>query len=191
MNGEADLGNGAEELKKALDSPHGLRAIRGVRFRGGAPIAPSGWVIEREAPWHLSAAYMLRLGSCNGEIAKAHGKSPQAVSNLFHQKFFQERVTEIMAANRRDIVDAFKAERFATLAVLIEMRDDPETPANTRALVCREIFDRSMGRPTQHLAVSGEVTSQDPVAEVERLMAETKQLRDSLEPNFSHASSGD
>jgi hypothetical protein len=45
------------------------------------------------------------MGSGNGEIAKAHGKNPQAVSNLFHQPFFQERVTAIMVENRRDIMD--------------------------------------------------------------------------------------
>jgi hypothetical protein len=93
----------------------------------------------------LSAAVMYAMGSSNGDIARAHGKSPQAVSNLFHQKFFQKRVTELMAANRRDIVDLFKAERFNTLDVLIEMRDNPETPAHTRALVCRELLDRSIG----------------------------------------------
>ena len=159
----------------------GLQTISGVRFKDAAPIAPSGWKIEKEAPWHLSAAYMYALGSCNGEIAEAHGKSPQAVSNLFHQPFFQERVTAIMAANRRDIMDLFKAERINTLATLIEMRDDPETPAHTRAWVCREILDRSMGRPTQHVEVSSEITSEDPVAEYERLEAENKRLRDSIE----------
>ena len=52
---------------------------------------------------------MYAMGSCNGEIAKAHNKSPQAVSNLFHQPFFQERVTAIMAENRRDVMDLLRA----------------------------------------------------------------------------------
>ena len=76
----------------------GLQAISGASFKEAAPIAPSGWELKEEAPWHLSAAVMYAMGSSNGEIAVAHGKSPQAVSNLFHQKFFQARVTEIMAA---------------------------------------------------------------------------------------------
>jgi hypothetical protein len=160
---EADSANGAE----------------GVLFNGMA-IPPSGWEIRRENPWHLSAAYMYATGSCNNEIAEAHGKSPQAVSNLIRQSFFQNRVLEIMAANRRDIMDLFKAERINTLATLIEMRDNPETPGHTRALCCREILDRSMGRPTQRIEAVGEVTSADPVAEVERLEAEVKRLRDEV-----------
>ena len=159
----------------------GLQAISGAGFKGAAPIAPSGWELKEEAPWHLSAAVMCAMGSSNGEIARAHGKSGHSVSNLFHQKFFQARVTEIMAANRRDVSDSFRAEWFATLAVLVEMRDDPATPANTRAVVCRELLDRAMGRPTQHVEVSSEVTSSDPVEEYERIEAENKRLRDSLE----------
>ena len=58
---------------------------------------------------------MYALGSCNSEIAEAHDKSPQAVSNLFHQPFFQERVTAIMAENRRDIMDLFRGERINSL----------------------------------------------------------------------------
>jgi hypothetical protein len=154
-----------------------LRAIRGATFKGVAPIAPSGWVIEKEAPWHLSAAYMYAMGSCNREIAEAHGKSPQAVSNLFHQPFFQERVTEIMAANRRDVMDLFRAERINTLATLIALRDDPATPASVRAMVCKDILDRSLGKAVQRIETVGEVTSSDPVAECERLEAEVRRLR--------------
>jgi hypothetical protein len=74
------------------------------------------------------------------------------------------------------MMDLCEAERINTLATLIEMGDDPETPAHTRALACREILDRSMGRPTQHVEVSNEVTSEDPVAQYERFMAENNRL---------------
>ena len=120
-----DEGDAAE----AKELSRGLQSISGVRFKDAAPIAPSGWKLEQEAPWHLSAAYMYALGSGNREIAKAHGKSPQAVSNLFHQPFFQERVTAIMAENRRDVMDLFRGERINSLAVLIEIRDNLDAPA--------------------------------------------------------------
>jgi hypothetical protein len=172
----SDEGEGAE----AKELSRGLQAIRGVRFRGSAPIAPTGWVIEKEAPWHLSAAYMYAMGSCNREITDAHDKSPRAVSNLFHQPFFQQRVTTIMAENRRDVMDLFKAERINSLATLIEIRDNPETPASVRAMCCKDILDRSLGKAVQRIEAVGEVTSLDPVAEVERLEAEVKRLRDEI-----------
>jgi hypothetical protein len=109
-----------------------------VRFKDAAPIAPSGWKLEKEALWHLSAAYMHALGSCNSEIAKAHGKSPQAVSNLFHQPFFEERVTVIMAENRRDVMDLFRSERINSLETLVAIRDNEKAPAAARVACCRE-----------------------------------------------------
>jgi len=38
-----------------------LQSISGARFKDAAPIAPSGWKLEKEAPWHFSAAYMYAL----------------------------------------------------------------------------------------------------------------------------------
>jgi hypothetical protein len=70
----SDPGNGSEELERAGESPRGLRAIRGATFKGVAPIAPSGWVIEKEAPWHLSAAYMYAMGSCKRNSRGARQK---------------------------------------------------------------------------------------------------------------------
>ena len=47
-----------------------------------------------------------------------------------------------MAENRRDVMDLFKAERINSLATLIEIRDNPETPASVRAMCCKDILDR-------------------------------------------------
>jgi hypothetical protein len=172
----SDEGDEAE----AKELSRGLQAIRGVRFRGAAQIAPTGWVIEKEAPWHLSAAYMYAMGSCNREIAEAHGKSPQAVSNLFHQPFFQERVTDIMAENRRDIMDLFRGERISSLETLVAIRDNERAPAAARVACCREILDRTLGRPVQRVEAGGEVRSDDPVAEVERLEREINRLKEEV-----------
>ena len=153
----------------------------GAELFNGLAIPPSGKVIQKETPWHLSAAHMYATGSCNNEIAEAHGKSAQAVSNLIRQKFFQERVLEIMAANRRDIRTLFEAERVNTLATLIAIRDDPRNPASVRAMVCKELLDRSLGKAVQHVEVSAETRSNDPVAEYQQIEAENKRLRDFLQ----------
>jgi hypothetical protein len=179
----SDEGNAAE----AKELSRGLQAIRGVRFRGAAPIAPTGWVIEKEAPWHLSAAYMYAMGSCNSEIAKAHDKSPQAVSNLFHQPFFQERVTAIMAENRRDVMDLFKDERINSLMTLVAIRDNENAPPVARVQAARDILDRAMGRPAQRIETVNEVRSDNPVAECAMLEAEIRQLSKNTFPAGSEA----
>ena len=83
-----------------------------------------------------------------------------------------------MAENRRDVVDLFKSERINSLATLMEIRDNPEAPAAARVQCARDILDRTLGKPVQRIETAGEVTSSDPVAEVERLEAEVKRLRE-------------
>ena len=47
-----------------------------------------------------------------------------------------------------------------------------------RVLCARDILDRSLGKPVQHIQNESVAHSQDPVAEVERLEAEVNRLRD-------------
>ena len=45
-------------------------------------------------------------------------------------------------------------------------------------MVCKDILDRSLGKAVQRIETVGEVTSSEPVAEVEALEAEVNRLRD-------------
>jgi len=56
--------------------------------------------------------------------------------------------------------------------------DDPDTPAGVRVLCARDILDRSLGKPVQHIQNESVVHSEDPVAECQRLEAEVNRLRD-------------
>jgi hypothetical protein len=161
-----DSGNGA-----------GLQAS----FKGGATaIAPYNWELQKEQAWHKVAATLYALGASQVQIARELDKTPQAVCNLVKQERFQSRVAGIMAENSRDMMELFKAERINTLATLIELRDDPGTPASVRAMVCKDILDRSLGKAVQRIEAMGEVHSDDPVKEVEMLEADIKRLRDSV-----------
>jgi hypothetical protein len=161
-----DSGNGA-----------GLQAS----FKGGAPaIAPYNWELQKEQAWHKVAAILYALGASQAQIARELGRTPQAMCNLIRQPFFQSRVAEIMAENSRDIMELFKAERINTLATLIELRDNPETPASVRAMICKDLLDRVLGKAVQRIEAVGEVHSDDPVKEVEMLEAEVKRLRDEV-----------
>ena len=50
--------------------------------------------------------------------------------------------------------------------------------AGVRVLCARDILDRSLGKPVQHIQNESVAHSEDPVAEVERLEAEVNRLRD-------------
>src|SRR5262245_12518464 len=91
---------GAEELAR-------LVALSGG-FRGARSVAPSGWMLKKEAPWHRRACFMHARGLSQREISRSLGKSPQAVCNLAHQSFFQERFVAIMTELAdRELREAF------------------------------------------------------------------------------------
>ena len=159
----------------AEDSGNGAQA----KFMGGVPpIAPYGLALQKEQSWHKMSAILYAYGASGKQIARELDKTPQAVSNLIRQPFFQERVAGIMVETARDIMELFRAERVNCLATLVAIRDDPETPASVRAMVCEDILDRSLGKAVQRIETVGEVTSSDPVAEVAMLEAEVNRLRD-------------
>ena len=150
-------------------------------FKGGVtPLASYNWELQKEQAWHKVAATLYALGASQAQIARELDKTPQAVCNLVKQERFQSRVADIMAENSRDIMELFKAERVNTLATLIELRDNPETPASVRAMICKDLLDRVLGKAVQRIEAVGEVHSDDPVKEVEMLEADIKRLRDSV-----------
>ena len=170
---KADCGNGAGEAKGLAPSLH---EASGVRLSG---LPKPLWELQKEQPWHRAAAFMYALGASGVQIARELGKTPQAVSNLTHQALFQEKVTAILAENvGRDVMELFKAERINSLLALVAIRDDEKAPTAARVQAARDILDRAIGRPAQRVEVTGEVKSLDPLAEVEKLEAEVKRLRE-------------
>ena len=150
---------------------------------GVPPIASYGLALQKEQSWHKMAAILYAHGTSGSQIARELEKTPQAVSNLIRQPFFQERVAGIMAETSRDFMELFRAERVNTLATLVAIRDDPRTPASVKAMVCKDLLDRSLGKAVQRIEAVADVASSDPVQEYERLEAENRRLRDSLGPS--------
>jgi hypothetical protein len=87
------------EVGTVPEGPEGLAPL--VTASGGLwgarPLAPSGWILKKEAPWHRRACVMAARGVRQIEISRTLGKSPQAVCNLAHQPFFQDRVVALIA----------------------------------------------------------------------------------------------
>jgi hypothetical protein len=112
-------------------------------------------------------------------LARAFDKSEVWISNLIRQPWFLERVWAIMSEEGGiPAIEPFRAEQLSSLATLVELRDNPKVPASARVQCARDILDRALGKPVQRVEAAGEVRSADPVAEVERLEAEVKQLKE-------------
>jgi hypothetical protein len=141
------------------------------------------WELDSEQPWHKFAGFAFALGATARDVARQLGKSEPAVQNLLRQKWFQEKVTAIMAEyGARDVMDMFRAEQFNSLVTLVEMRDNPKVPAAARVACARDILDRALGKPTQRVETVAIASSEDPVAEVERLESEVNRLRQDVAP---------
>lgn len=133
------------------------------------------WDVTVEQPWHRVAAYLFATGctSCK-QVAELIGDiNDKTVRNLLRQKWFQERVTKLLAENGgRDIMALLKAEQFNSLIVMMDIRDDAKAPPVVRVNICRDILDRTLGKPIQRIETAEAPTSTDPVAEAQRLKEE-------------------
>ncbi|HEU0048808.1 MAG TPA: hypothetical protein VFQ43_14555 [Nitrososphaera sp.] len=118
--------------------------------------------------------YLFATGATSiKEVAACCEVSEPTVRNLLRQDWFQERVTKMLADNGgRDIMSLLKAEQLNTLVVMVELRDKQDTPAAVKASVCKDIFDRTLGKPVQRIQTEDAPNSDDPVAEAQRLEQE-------------------
>jgi hypothetical protein len=131
------------------------------------------WTIEnpKPKPWHLSAIIMAANGASQATIARVHGADAKTVSNLFHQRWFTSRVEEIMNENHKSVAELFKAERIASLATLVELRDSAMSEA-VRASCALAIIERTMGKPGVQVPEEEPAFSGDVNEEVARINAE-------------------
>jgi hypothetical protein len=180
----------SEELLQEPGAKRGRGRPKGskdkVRRRGHGGKYPPTFIgslepfceIQREAPWHKAAAVMYAMGANGRQLAQAFDKSEVWISNLIRQAWFLERVWAIMSEEGGiPAIEPFRAEQLSSLATLVEIRDNPKAPASARVWCAKDILDRALGKPLQRVETAGAVTSEDPVAEVERLEAEVKRLR--------------
>jgi hypothetical protein len=132
-----------------------------------------------ELPWHRTAAYFFATGVMSTpEVAQACNRDHRTVRNLLRQPWFQERVTKLMAeTGGKDIMALFKAEQLNTFAVMLDLRDSKTTPAPVKFNVCRDILDRTLGKPVQRIETQDKTESDDPVAEARRLEEELNRTR--------------
>ena len=170
-------GNGAQSTAAASELSAETQTNPG-RLHGSRPPL---WDVEVEQPWHRIAAYLFSTGctSCK-QVAEIIGDiNEKTVRNLLRQPWFQERVTKLLADNGgKDIMALLRAEQFNSLVVMIDLRDDIKIPPAVRKDICKDIFDRTLGKPIQRIETAEAPTSDDPVAEARRLKEELARSRE-------------
>lgn len=142
----------------------------------GEPTNPRE-VRKFEKAWHRNAAYHLANQMSIKDTAAACDVSPVCVSQLLKNPWFQGYVTELIAERGGgDIMELVKAELMNTFVTLVELRDNPKVSPTVKARICDSILDRGLGKALQRIEQTNVPTSNDPVAEAERLEKENARL---------------
>lgn len=141
-------------------------------FHGRVPAEGTNQERKFEQPWHKTLAYTIASGKYTVKQAAAVCDcSPVTVSALLRNKWFAETVAAIQkeVAMEGDLMDIFRAEVPASMLKLIEVRDAAKSRPADIISASREILDRLRGKPQQTIRTESVQTSDDPVAEAERL----------------------
>lgn len=136
-----------------------------------------------EKPEHRMMIMLKAQGLSNHEIAVRLGYSDYSISITLRQPWARLRLLEeFKIAGRDAVAEMLKAAAEDSVFTMLELRDNPTTPAAVKKAVCSDLLDRYLGKPTQKIEQRiGELPSTDDVAEMQRelenLEAETRRIR--------------
>lgn len=136
--------------------------------------------IKNEQPWHRMAALALINGFTNTEIAGWAGVTPQAVSVLRSQRWFQQLLARLANDQGQAWQGVLQGEVLANIETWIAIRDDINAPVRARADAARLLMEHAVGKPTQtSITYSKNVTKANlsPQDEMEQINEELANLR--------------
>lgn len=123
--------------------------------------------IQCEQPWHRMAAHMLNRGFTNIEVADAADKSPETVSILRAQRWFNE-LCAALAENKEKVIKA-RLDGYALEAVeeihaiatdsSCDTDGNPLVPARVKLTAFTTLLEHSQGKATQKVLSVSATTS--------------------------------
>lgn len=159
--------------------------VQSDRINGLSGVPPPPLELKKENNAHRIMLYLAAAGNNVSEIAGITGYSPQHVSTITRQEWFQTQLARLLEESGKPVIDQLlQAEAKNSLNVLLELRDNPRTPAPVRAATAFNILDRVLGKPTQktesvnhNFNRTSTMTMTELEAEEERLRLEEMRLR--------------
>lgn len=159
--------------------------IRDNRTDGLSGVPPPPLELKKENSNHRIMLYLAAQGFNCSEIAGITDYSPQQVSTVMRQEWFQQQLARLLEESGKPVIDQLlQSEAKNSLNVLLELRDNKNTPSNTRAQCAFNILDRVLGKPTQktesvnhNFNRTSTMTMEQLEVEEARLAAEELRLR--------------
>lgn len=153
------------------DVEDGVRLLH--RFEKPTDVAVCG--TKDEQPWHRLAAYLMVEGKTVPEVAKAAGVAESTVYKLKANRWFQQLLASIAQEMGQTITEKTHAEAAASLAVLVQLRDNAESE-RVKLAAATTIYEHSQGKPVQKVfSVTQRI--EDPQTEMQRLLSELESVK--------------
>lgn len=140
----------------------------------------SNQLLLHESPEHREVVLLRLAGYSQHEIAAQTGYNRATVSIILRQPWARQRILAHLQEKHANLFEYIEREAAQSLVTLVELRDDPNTPASVRSSNCNSILDRYMGKAPQTVNVNKAnvpATAEDAERRLAALRAEEARLR--------------
>jgi hypothetical protein len=149
--------------------------------------ATKGYVnVKRERFEHRLMLWYKLQAFNNNEVAQLCGVTPQTVSNVTKQPWFQEAFCKLAAEMGKDACTTFlEGEVLPALQRTADMARNGESEA-VRLSANRELLDRFLGKATVKIESKASVDVTSTVLDGNRLLEEQRRLDEQIRSNGLH-----
>lgn len=168
-------GTYAERENVAVEAGEGFRDVDALFGQSQAYVT-----YKKERPEHRLMLWHRLQGRTVKETALLTGYTPQTVSNVCRQPWFQDAFVRMSTEMGKDTVEQYlRGEVLPAMQRTVELATGAESEA-VRLAANREILDRFLGKATVKVEqkVSGSI--ENVVYDAAQLMSEAKQLEEQL-----------
>lgn len=145
--------------------------------------------IRHEKPEHRYLLWMKAQGASNREIAAQSGYSEAWLSQLFRQPWAQETLVKMLKESGKPVLDQtlelIQSEAVNSVQTLVQLRDDPESPAAVRRACSVDIIEQFLGKPKQKVEVD-QTSKIDDIGELDKRIEELEKQEQQLRGNLTH-----
>lgn len=140
--------------------------------------------IKNEQPWHRMAAYMLLNNCSNVSIAEAANVTPQSVSILRSQPWFQQLLAELSARKGDDITSVIQSYALEAVEGIHTIAVSAESD-RVRLSAYTTLLEHAQGKPVQkNLNLNSSVSYSSPEEERRELEAQLEAIRKAKEQSL-------
>lgn len=163
---------------EALARKYALNVLAEIPEKPNATLSGAtvpSYDIMTEKVEHRFVIYLNSQGHTPAEIAKKTDYSEQHVRQILAQPWARRQSLRLLEESdaKKMVEEMIEQSAVRSVQVMIQIRDDPKTPANTRVTVCDKLLDRFLGKALQPI-VAAKPIEDDNDKEINKRLEELK-----------------